>query len=170
MPNYQPVGLLSDEILKPGSQGEMLTRDYRACCRSVKSLFHSNSKREMVPDSPVSRELHGEKDGYANTHSLVVQMVKNLPSMQETWVPSLEGEEPLEEVMVIHSSILAWRISWTEESGRLLSMWRGHKDSNTTEQLSTHTCEDMSKSSTLLGRGRKFWNLDKQPTGFKTKL
>ena len=48
-------------------------------------------------------------------------MVKNLPAMQETWVQSL-GWEDLEKGMVTHSSILAWRIPWTEEPGRLYSM------------------------------------------------
>ena len=47
--------------------------------------------------------------------SLVAQTVKNLPTMQETWVQSLGGEDPLEEEMAVHSSILAWRIPWTEE-------------------------------------------------------
>ena len=42
--------------------------------------------------------------------SLVAQMVKNLPAMQETWVPSLGWEDPLEEGMATHSSVLAWRI------------------------------------------------------------
>jgi len=42
--------------------------------------------------------------------------------MQETWVPSLGQEDPLEEKMAIHSSILAWRIPWTEEPGGLQSM------------------------------------------------
>ena len=46
-------------------------------------------------------------------------MVKNLPAMQETWVQSLGGEDPLEKGMATHSSILAWRIPWTEEPGRL---------------------------------------------------
>ena len=46
-------------------------------------------------------------------------MVKNLPAMQETWVHSLGGEDPLEKGMATHSSILAWRIPWTEELGRL---------------------------------------------------
>ena len=49
--------------------------------------------------------------------SLVVQTVKNLPSMQETQVLSLYWEDPLEEEMAIHSSILVWKISWTEEPG-----------------------------------------------------
>ena len=46
-------------------------------------------------------------------------MVKNLPVMHETWVQSLGREVPLEEEMTTHSSILAWRISWTEEPGEL---------------------------------------------------
>ena len=49
--------------------------------------------------------------------SLVAQMVKNLPALQETWVQSLGQEDPLEKEMAAHSSALAWRIPWTEESG-----------------------------------------------------
>ena len=45
--------------------------------------------------------------------------VKNLPAMQETWVPSLGGEDALEKGMATHSSILTWEIPWTEESGGL---------------------------------------------------
>ena len=52
----------------------------------------------------------------------MIQMVKILPVVQETWVQSLGGEEILENRMATHSSILAWRISWTEEPGRLQSM------------------------------------------------
>ena len=54
--------------------------------------------------------------------NLVGQMVKNLPAMQETWVQSLGQEEPLEKGMATHSSIIACRIPWTEEPGRLQSM------------------------------------------------
>ena len=54
--------------------------------------------------------------------SLVAQMVKNPPAMQETWVRSLGWEDPLEKGMATHSSILAWRIPWTEEPGGLQSM------------------------------------------------
>ena len=54
--------------------------------------------------------------------SLVAQMVKNLPATWETWVRSLGWEDPLEKEMASHSSILAWRIPWTEEPGRLQSM------------------------------------------------
>ena len=48
-------------------------------------------------------------------------MIKNLPAMQETWVRSLGWEDPLEKGMATHSSVLAWRIPWTEESGRIRS-------------------------------------------------
>ena len=57
-----------------------------------------------------------------NQTSLVVQMVKNVPVMQESWVRSLGWEDPLEKEMATHSSILAWRIPWTEEPGGLQSM------------------------------------------------
>ena len=67
--------------------------------------------------------------------SLVAQTVKNPPAMQEIWVWSLGQEDPLEKGTAIHSSILAWRIPWTEEPGGLQSM--GLKELDTTEQL-TH--------------------------------
>ena len=54
--------------------------------------------------------------------SLVAQLVKNLPVMQETQVLSLGLEDPLEKEMATHCSILAWRIPWTEEPGGLKSM------------------------------------------------
>ena len=53
--------------------------------------------------------------------SLGDQTVKNLPAMQETWVQSLGLEDPLQKGMATHSSILAWRIPWTEEPGGLQS-------------------------------------------------
>ena len=49
-------------------------------------------------------------------------MVKNLPAMQEPWVGSLGREDPLEKGMATHSSVLAWRVPWTEEPGGLQSM------------------------------------------------
>ena len=54
--------------------------------------------------------------------SLVAQLVKNLPAMWETWVQSLGWENPLEKGMATHSSILAWKIAWMEELGRLQSV------------------------------------------------
>ena len=54
--------------------------------------------------------------------SLLAQRLKRLPPMRETWVRSLGREDPLEKEMATHSSILAWRIPWTEEPSRLQSM------------------------------------------------
>ena len=63
----------------------------------------------------------------------MVQTVKNLPAMRETWVQSLGLEDPLEKGMATHSKILAWRIPWTEEPGRLQSTG---SESDMTERLS----------------------------------
>ena len=54
--------------------------------------------------------------------SLVAWMVKSLPAVQETWIRSLGRKDPLEKKMATPSSILVWRIPWTEEPGRLQSM------------------------------------------------
>ena len=54
--------------------------------------------------------------------SLVAQMVKNVPAVKETQVQSVGWEDPMEKEMALHSSILAWEIPWTEESGGLRSM------------------------------------------------
>ena len=53
---------------------------------------------------------------------MIAQVVKNLPAMQETWVRSLGQEDFLKKGMATHSSILAWRIPWTGEPGRLQSL------------------------------------------------
>ena len=69
--------------------------------------------------------------------SLVAQMVKPLPAMQETWVRSLCREDPLEKEMVTHTSTLALEIPWTEELGPGYYPW-GRKESDTTERLHFH--------------------------------
>ena len=73
---------------------------------------------------PGSGKSPGEGIGYPLQYSwasLVAQLVKNPPAMSETWVRSLGPEDPLEKEMATHSSILAWRIPWTEEPGGLQS-------------------------------------------------
>ena len=68
---------------------------------------------------------------------LIAQLLMNLPVVQKTRVQFLGLEDTLEKEMATHSNILAWRITWTEEPGRLQSM--SHKESYTTEQLTqTH--------------------------------
>ena len=75
---------------------------------------------------------------YSCWASLVAQTVKNLPANAgDLDSISGSGRDPQEKEIATHSSILAWRIPWTEELGRLWSM--GHKESDTTERLSTHT-------------------------------
>ena len=62
----------------------------------------------------------------------MAQLVKNLPAMRETWVQSLGWEDPLEKGKATHSSILAWRIPWTD------SLWGSKAELDATEQLSLH--------------------------------
>ena len=98
----------------------------------TKELDLPKGAAEGFPDSPVGKESScnagdpssipglgrstGEGTGYLLQYSwasLVAQLVKNPPAMQETWVRSLGWEDPLEKRKAIHSSILAWRIPWT---------------------------------------------------------
>ena len=79
----------------------------------------------FLPAQPSARENPVGTSGYKGCPkdpgaSLVAQRAKNLPAMQETWIPSLGQEDPLEEGMAIHSSILAWKIPWTEKPGGLV--------------------------------------------------
>ena len=76
-----------------------------------------NSGRSLALPAPYSNSW--AFDGLAH---LVAQMIKNLLAMQKTWVRSLSQEDPLEKEMATHSSIVAWRIPWTEEPGGLQSM------------------------------------------------
>ena len=87
---------------------------------SIKSYIRSSE-----PNMGISR-IQG--NFYFSVASLVVQMVKHLPAMQETWVQSLAWEDPLEKEMATHSSILAWQIPWTEEPGRLQGSRRVRHD------------------------------------------
>ena len=75
----------------------------------------------------------------SNRTSLVAQMIKNLPAMRETRVWSLGWEDPLEKGMATHSSILAWRISWTEEPGGLQYMGLRRVEHNLVTNASTFT-------------------------------
>ena len=77
------------------------------------SLFQQNEMSSGVTVGHQKSQL---------TFYWVVQVVKNLPAIWETWVPSLGQEDPLEKEMATHSSILAWRIPWTEELGGLQSI------------------------------------------------
>ena len=74
---------------------------------------------------------------YPRGASLVAQMVKDLPAMQEDRVQSLSWEDSLEEDMAIHFSILAWKIPWTEKPGRLQSI----TSMRDTTEVTWHACK-----------------------------
>ena len=84
----------------------------------------------MVKISPSNVEGAGLIPGQGTWASLIAKLVKNLPAIQETWLQSLGWEDSLEKGMAPQSSILAWRIPWTEEPGRLQST--GSQKSDTT--------------------------------------
>ena len=99
----------------------------------------SHGQRSLVGYSPWSyRVVHDWVISlpWYEAITLVAQRLKCLPSMQETLVQSLGWEDPLEKEMATHSSILTWRIPWTEEPGGLQST--GHKELDTTEWLHFH--------------------------------
>ena len=76
----------------------------------------------LICISLIIRESFHMPFGHLYWASLVAQMVKCLPAIRETWVWSLGWEDPLEKEMAIHSSTLAWKIPWTEETDRVQSM------------------------------------------------
>ena len=73
------------------------------------------------PSVSIQRDKGGDIVSY-DAKALGAQLVKNPPAMCETWVQSLGWEDHVEKGMIAHSSILAWRIPWTEETGGLQSM------------------------------------------------
>ena len=76
-------------------------------------------------------------------------MVKKPPAVRETWVPSLDQEDPLQKEMATRSSILAWRMPWTEESGRLHTVHGVTEESDMTEQLNN---KNKGKDAMIWGR------------------
>ena len=93
---------------------------------------------QRIPPLELSEQQSGREDlEYIIIYwtSLVAQIVKNLPTIWETWVRSLGQEDALEKGMATHTSILARRIPWTEELGGLQSLG-SRKESDTTERVS----------------------------------
>ena len=117
---FPSPGDLPDPGIEPGSpafQADALTseppgkpRSRRGGIKRGESKLASNHFLMCSPQS-----------GSLLWASQVAQRLKHLPAMRETWVRSLGREDPLEKEMATHSSILAWRIPWTEESGGLQS-------------------------------------------------
>ena len=114
-----PVSPLSslDQTHKMGAlEAGLPTQPFAAQEKNSSSFPRKLKPRNHFP--PENMWKHG-KEGRA---SQVTQTVKNLPAMHERWVRSQGGEDPLEEGRATHSSILAWRVPWTEEPAGLWSM------------------------------------------------
>ena len=92
-------------------------------------IWKSANKNRLIADPDIEIGIQGFQNYVKsdNSFSLVAKMVKNLPAMHKTQVPSFGQEGPLDRGMATHSSIFAWRIAWTEEPGRLqLDMTETH--------------------------------------------
>ena len=88
--------------------------------RSDQPLEANNQLRAIIEADPLTTTQEAAKEfnvaSESERASLVAQLVKNLPAVQEIWVWSLGWEDPLEKGMATHSSILAWKIPWTVQS------------------------------------------------------
>ena len=96
---------------------KLVTKDHILCWSHLYKKFRLGKSREIESRFAYTKLLPRGRGA-----SLVAQIVKCLPTMQETWVQSLGLEDFLEKEIATHSSILAWKIPWTEEPGRLPSM------------------------------------------------
>ena len=102
-----------------------LNAEFQRLARRDKKAFLSNQCQEIEENKIMgkSRDIFKKiRDTKGTFTSLVAQMVKHLSTMRETQVQSLVWENPLEKEMATHSSILAWKIPWMEEPGRLQSV------------------------------------------------
>ena len=92
------------------------------------TLLSDDKSTELISHHQLEELRKSQKETPHVRASLVAQLVKNLPAMQETRVRALGWEDPLEKEMATRSSILAWRIPWTEEPGGLQSMGSQESD------------------------------------------
>ena len=114
------------------------------------SFYHAAILGEALHAFAVYPCGHGDRRFWLRHRvSLVAQLVKNLPTMQETWVRSLGWEYPRENGMATHSSILAWRSPWTIP-------W-GHKESDMTKRLSLSR-SDPSRENITYGQNLAFYD------------
>ena len=85
------------------------------------TILQYTLKKEKKRKACINSTNNNKSKGKTHLSVPIAQLVKNLPAVQETWVWFLGREDPLEKKLAVHSSILAWKIPWTEEPGRLQS-------------------------------------------------
>ena len=127
------------------------------CCTQYASKFGKPSSGHRTGKGQFSFRYQRRSNGKecSNCHtivlillaSLIAQMVKHLPTMQETWVQSLGWEDPLEKEMATHSSIHAWKIPWTEEPSGLHTV---HGVAKSRTRLSNFTSLHLHASKVML--------------------
>ena len=115
--SLRPHGLQPTRLLRPWDSPGKSTR---VGCRALLQEVFPN--QELNPGLLHCRKILYPLSQVGLGASLVAQRLKRLPALRETWVQSLDREDPLEKEMATHSSTLAWRIPWTEEPGGLQSM------------------------------------------------
>ena len=99
----------------------MLSFSFHIQCTSAWCGTWVQRKTKCCPLGVGSLVGSGHRQAINNDYTLVAQLIKNSPAMWEIWLRSLGWEDPLEKEMATHSSMLAWRIPWTEEPGGLQS-------------------------------------------------
>ena len=132
------TGLCALHTVRPNKPPCWSLEQRKVCCRVMKGKWVVPAKKKSQTPQRISIKLF-KGQGHEGRGSQVAQWWRIRPPMQETRILSLGSEEPLEEEIATHSSILTWRIPWTEEPGGLQSV--GHKESDTTEWLSMHEGE-----------------------------
>ena len=150
---YTPRGRVQvNSLLRRSSIKRQLNHLYRVflgCCSPLVNYLTTS----------LTTDLCLGPHQYVCGASLIVQLVKNLPAMQDTQVRFLSREDPLEKEMATHSSIPAWRIPWTEEPGRPQSM--ESQESDTTQRLNHHHHQHVCTSFFQDGFQRKgLWEVD----------
>ena len=123
-------------VIETGSGGSFTSSSvFMPLCPCLTTLSRGEQKRRQQAGVLALLQLEEKLVQYPHSFvvfcrdplsrvSLVAQMIKNPPAVQETWVRSLGREDPLEKGMVTHSSVLVWRSPWTEEPSGLQSMGR----------------------------------------------
>ena len=145
---YNPRWMLESHIYHPYSLLLIIwfclnprVSESRWLWTSKKTCLQETTQDDQGRPTPSYQSFQPCKHTHTRTRthteaSLVAQMVENLPARQEIWVWSLGGEDPLEKGMATHSSILAWRIPWTEEPCEVQST--GSQSQTRLRQLRTH--------------------------------